>query len=87
MNAGFSEDRDALLGLTLSAPLHGTVGLSGTTNYLIPHSGSQPAYATESWNVGLALVWTPGRPFGCSRDYYRPMFDVADNGSLLTQHP
>ncbi len=84
-SAGFTEDQDALLGASLAAPLHGCVGVSATTTYLIPHSGAAPAYATESWNLGLALVWTPGRPFGCGRDYYRPMFDVADNGSFLTK--
>ena len=84
MNAGFTENRDAVLGMSLSTPLQGSVGLAATTTYLIPHSGSQPPYATESWNLGLALVWTPCRAFGCSRDYYRPLFDVADNGSLIT---
>lgn len=83
LNAGFTEDRDAVLGMTLSTPLHGEVGLSASTTYLIPHSGAQPTYATESWNIGLALVWTPGRLAGCGRDYYRPLLDVADNGSVL----
>lgn len=87
LNAGFTEDRDALLGAMLSAPLHGAVGIAATTTYLIPHSGAQPAYATESWNIGVALVWTPCRPFGTGRDYYRPLFEVADNGSLLTKRP
>lgn len=86
LNAGFTDDRDALLGMSLSAPLHGSVGMLATTTYLLPHSGSLAPYAQESWNLGLALVWTPRRPFGCGRDYYRPLFDVADNGSLLTKH-
>ncbi len=85
LNAGFTDDRDALLGLSLTAPLHGCVGLSATTTYLLPHSGANPAYANENWNMGLALVWSPGRAFGCDRDYYRPLFGVADNGSLLTK--
>ena len=87
MNAGFTEDQDALLGMSLSAPLQGSVGMLATTTYLIPHSGALTPYVNESWNLSLALVWTPCRPFGCGRDYYRPLFDVADNGSLLTKHP
>lgn len=87
LNAGFTEDRDAVLGLALTAPLHGSVGLAASTTYLIPHSGAEPVYARESWSIGLALVWTPCRPFGCGRDYYRPLFEVADNGSLLTKQP
>lgn len=84
-NAGFTEDRDTVLGMNLTAPLHGEVGISASTTYLIPHSGAQPAYTSESWSLGLALVWTPCRLYGCGRDYYRSLFDVADNGTLLTK--
>jgi hypothetical protein len=39
----------------------------------------------ESWNVGINLVWYPHRhTFGECRSYYRPLFNVADNGSFLT---
>lgn len=41
--------------------------------------------AEESWNVGFNFVWYPhGHSGGTCRGYYRPLFDVADNGSLLT---
>ena len=39
----------------------------------------------ESWNVGINLIWYPrGQTFGECRSYYRPLFNVADNGSFLT---
>ena len=39
----------------------------------------------DSWNVGFNLVWYPnGQTCGSHRGYYRPLFNVADNGSFLT---
>lgn len=39
----------------------------------------------ESWNIGINLVWYPhGQTYGQCRSYYRPLFNVADNGSFLT---
>ncbi len=83
LHGGFSEDRDGILGLGLSTPLQGSVGLGASMVYLFPHSGANPTYASESWNLGVSMIWTPGRAFGTARDYYRPLFDVADNGSML----
>jgi hypothetical protein len=80
---GFSENSQALLGLQLQTPLAGEVGLQTVANYLIPDSSRSVAYREEGWNLGIAMVWTPGRRFGAGRDYYRPLFDVADNGSLF----
>ncbi len=85
VHGGFSEDRDGLFGISLSTPLQGSVGLSTSLAYMFPHRGAQPTYTSESWNLGVAVVWTPGRLFGYDRDYYRPLFDVADNGSLFTK--
>lgn len=80
---GFSEDRDGLVGLSLSAPLQGSVGLISNITYVVPRQNAQPAFTSEAWNMGIAMVWTPGRRFGSARDYYRPLFEVADNGSLI----
>lgn len=85
LNAGFSENRDAIVGIGLSTPLHGSVGLQVGSTILIPSAELAPKYAYENWNIGAALVWTPGRGFGLGRDYHRPLFDVADNGNFLTQ--
>ena len=83
IHGGFSEDRDGLVGLSLATPLQGNLGLTSTMTYLVPHSGTQPTYTNEAWNLGVGLVWTPGRAFGAARDYYRPLMDVADNGILI----
>lgn len=85
MQAGWTKDSGAILGLNLNTPLQNQLGLSTTATYLIPPSDASPSYASEGWNIGLALVWTPGRKFGLARDYYRPLFDVADNGSMISK--
>ena len=85
LQAGWTEDSGAVLGLSLHTPLQNQVGLATTATYLIPPSDAAPQFAGEGWNIGLALVWTPGRCFGLGRDYYRPLFEVADNGSMISQ--
>ncbi len=82
---GWTEDEGTILGADFETPLHDQIGLRVNALYLIPSSSLSEPYTNEAWNIGLALVWTPGRPFGTQRDYYRPLFDVADNGSLLSR--
>lgn len=83
LQAGFTEDSGAILGASLKTPLQNQLGLETTATYLMPPSASDPSYVSEGWNIGMAIVWTPGRVFGTARDYYRPLMDVADNGSFL----
>ena len=85
LNIGFSEDSHAILGVDLKTALQGQLGLHTNVNYSLPPDGIAAQYSREGWNLGIALVWTPGRCFGQARDYYRPLFDVADNGSLITK--
>ncbi len=55
--------------------------------YLIPEeSNEQGGSEHEAWNIAMSLVYH----FGCDsgRTYcnpFRPLFDVADNGTLITQ--
>lgn len=86
LQAGFTEDADTVLGLDLKVPLQNQLGLAAGATYVLPASDTLIPYAREGWNMSLAIVWTPGRGFGTRRDYYRPLFDVADNGSLLSKH-
>ena len=38
----------------------------------------------EAWNVSMNLIWYPGRTaVSGARSIYRPLFDVADNGTFL----
>ncbi len=85
LQAGWTEDSGAILGLSLLTPLQSQVGLATNANYLIPQRDAAPEFAFEGWNISLAIVWTPGRPFGLARDYYRPLFEVADNGSMISK--
>lgn len=82
---GFSGHSHGLLGIDLRTPIRNQVGLNVTTTYLIPDSDMEPRFTGEGWNLGLNLVWTPGRRFGFDRDYYRPLLRVADNGTLFTR--
>lgn len=81
---GFTEDSQALLAMKLDTPLVGELGLQTSATYVLPEHDTTDSYRDESWNMGLAIVWTPGRCFGTGRDYYRPLFEVADNGVLVT---
>jgi hypothetical protein len=83
LQAGFTEDSGAILGVSLKTPLQNQLGLETHATYLMPPSDTDQPYVSEGWNVGMAIVWTPGRVFGTARDYYRPLMDVADNGSFL----
>ncbi len=85
LQAGFTEDSGAVLGVSLKTPLQGQLGLETSATYLLPADDAIEPYQSESWNLGIGFVWTPGRLFGTGRDYYRPLLDVADNGSFLTR--
>ncbi len=75
---------DAVLGGDLRVPLTPQLTLRNTVTYLIPNeSDTLLGPANEAWNVAMTLVWTPGCG-GCGFDYARPLFDVADNGSFIT---
>lgn len=86
-HVGTSNDGGVVLGCQLQQPLTGQLGLATSATYFVPGGNSLAAEQQEAWNLGLALVWTPGRGFGTERDYNRPLFDVADNGSFLTVRP
>lgn len=83
LEAGFAEDSSGLLSFNIRAPLQSQLGVSLSSTYLIANNDAEPAYIGEGWNLGIAFVWTPGRGFGRQHDYYRPLFDVADNGTML----
>jgi hypothetical protein len=85
IQAGWTEDSGTVLGVDLKTPLQNQLGLMTSATYLLPPAGASPGFASEGWNLSIAIAWTPGRCFGLARDYYRPLFDVADNGSLLTK--
>lgn len=82
--AGFTGESDGLLGGDFQWAASSCWALEGGFSYLIPEeSSSAGGFVEESWNIGLGLVWYPGRRCAGGQDYYRPLFDVADNGSFF----
>ena len=83
-SAGFTEDGDGIIGADIQMPMSDCWALESTFSYLIPQGdGTSGAFANEAWNVAIGLVWYPGMRKARSRDYYRPLFNVADNGSFM----
>ncbi len=60
-NAGFTEDRDAVLGFSLSAPLHGSVGMTGNDNLPDTSLGRGTSVCTRKleYRLGLGLDALP----------------------------
>lgn len=86
---GFTGNGDGLVGADVRTPLFGDWALQGAFTCLFPKTdtptGQNASYATEVWNVGMSIVWAPG--IGKPNGYYRPLLNVADNGSLMLAHP
>ena len=87
---GFTGSKDGLVGSDFHLPMNDCWSIYGGFTYMIPSEGNQgsgmDALGTmnEMWNISLSLVYTfgkKGRNHGCGSP--RPMFDVADNGSML----
>jgi hypothetical protein len=85
--AGFSGESEGLLGANATIPLAPHMALAGDFAYLVPETGAatQPigGAVEESWNVGLGVVFYPGAGFFDPSNYYRPLFDVANNGTMM----
>jgi hypothetical protein len=81
---GFSGDSDALIGADADVPLSDRWALRAGFAYLIPEESSPGiGFHEESWNVTTGLVFYPGTRTARSKDYNHPLFNVADNGSML----
>ncbi|GIW92740.1 MAG: hypothetical protein KatS3mg110_0781 [Pirellulaceae bacterium] len=81
--AGFTGASDGLLGADVQIPINDAWWLQTAFTYLVPEeSNSASGHIEEAWNFGLSLVWRPRAGFPGSQ-YYRPLFNVADNGSFL----
>lgn len=85
--AGFTGEKDGLLGLSTEIPLIDGLGLRTGFTYLNPDiAAGEVDNQEESWNMGLSFVWYPCGS-KARRSYDRPMFDVADNGLMLIHTP
>ena len=79
-----SSTSGGMFGADFEAPLAKRWALDGGFNYFIPSAGAgNGGFSEESWNVGFSLVWYLGGTAQCYSPY-RPLFNVANNGSLIT---
>ncbi len=87
--AGFSGESDGLLGADVRLPLTSNWALETGFAYLVPKQGEGTVagsginlvgHAQESWNLGINMVWYPGK---CRDQYNQPLFPVADNGCFM----
>jgi len=84
--AGFTGDSDGIIGADFRLPLSDDWAVQSGFTYLIPESGNNRiALQEEAWNIGINLIWYPGQRKATGNDYFRPLFDVADNGSMIVK--
>ena len=88
---GASDNGQGVVGTTIRAPMSRSLALEGAFTYLLPDKSqtyvfqsSTVTFAPSAWNLSANLVWYPaGRARRSLASPYRPLFDVADNGSMI----
>lgn len=85
--AGFSGDSEGLLGGEVLLPLADHIAMFTDFAYLVPEQGGAaapfPGSLQESWNLSLGMVLYPDAGFLNPANYYRPLFNVANNGTFM----
>ncbi len=84
---GFTGDSDTIFGGDLRVPLACDWDVVAAFNYLAPQDDqTADGQFAEAWNLGINLVWyvCPEGAFKAGGSRYRPLFNVADNGTLIT---
>ena len=92
LSAGFSGSGDGLLAGEIRLPFSPGLALQAGATYVIPEEsqsfGPNSEVENEVWNVGISLVWYPGcNSRRSGQSYYRPLFNVADNGTFIVGQP
>ncbi|MFM8413330.1 MAG: DUF6666 family protein, partial [Planctomycetota bacterium] len=90
---GGTGEGEGIVGTLVRAPMHKSLALEGTFTYVIPGrnqvinldgQGQASTFAPSAWNVAVNVVWYPaGRSRRGLSSPYRPLFEVADNGSMI----
>jgi hypothetical protein len=86
--------QDGIIGTFVRAPMNRSLALEGTFTYVIPNASQTITldeqgkgtltYTEDAWNVSVNLVFYPAcRARRGLASPYRPLFEVADNGSLI----
>jgi hypothetical protein len=83
--AGATDDADGIVGADFALPLTDCWSLQPRFTYLMPEEGGGSIGARqEAWNIGINLVWHwKNQARSCHQSPYRPLFNVADNGSMI----
>ncbi len=91
--AGGTSEADGIIGTLVRAPMHKSLALEGTFTYVIPgrnqvidldRGGALTTFSPSAWNVSVNVVWYPAaRSRRSLASPYRPLFEVADNGSMI----
>lgn len=83
--AGFDDGDRGVVGTDFLVALNPRWSLQGGFTYYIPSEDNQGEGAEqEGWNIGLNLVWNYGcRAKSSINSPYRPLFNVADNGTMF----
>ncbi|NBW97365.1 MAG: hypothetical protein EBR28_11715, partial [Planctomycetia bacterium] len=90
---GATGNGEGIFGSSLRAPMSRSLALEGLFTYLVPKQtrsatladgATVTAFSPAAWNVSVNLVYYPaGRSRRSLASPYRPLFDVADNGSMI----
>jgi hypothetical protein len=90
---GGTGNGDGIVGSLMRAPLARSFALEATFTYLVPGqskvinidgAGTTSSFSPSAWNVGANIVYYPaGRSRRSLASPYRPLFEVADNGSMI----
>jgi hypothetical protein len=89
---GATAQSNGIIGSSIRAPMNRSFAIDGTFTYVL--SGPSRTYeldpgttvttAPSAWNVSVNLVYYPaGRSRRSLASPYRPLFEVADNGSMI----
>ncbi|MEX2170160.1 MAG: DUF6666 family protein [Pirellulales bacterium] len=83
--AGLDDSDRGVLGSDFLVAINNRWSLQGGFTYYIPDDNDEgEAAEEEGWNIGLSLVWNYGcRAKSSVKGMYRPMFNVADNGTMF----
>lgn len=82
---GFTDSRDGLFGSDFEVPLSPSFAMQCGFNYLKPRQGPSVGGANEeAWGMAINLVWYPGKSAQNDCNPWRPLFNVADNASFMT---
>lgn len=82
---GWTNDSDGIIGADVDIPIHDRWSIMSGFTYMIPDAQNGIDGANEeAWNISLALVWHwDCRARKSFSNPYRPLFNVANNGSMV----